>query len=85
MSITPHLVRAPKVTEADLQSVLIGTRELTRLRGARAARRPRGPARAALGPSPAPTPAPPVAPPRRRSALPPRDALAARAAAGARR
>ena len=31
MSITPHLVRAPKVTAADLQSVLIGTRELTRM------------------------------------------------------
>ncbi len=31
MSITPHLVRAPKVTTADLQSVLIGTRELTRM------------------------------------------------------
>jgi general secretion pathway protein D len=34
MSITPHLVRAPKVTAQDLQSVYIGTRELTRL-GAR--------------------------------------------------
>jgi general secretion pathway protein D len=34
MSITPHLVRAPKVTAEDLQSVYIGTRELTRL-GAR--------------------------------------------------
>jgi general secretion pathway protein D len=33
MSITPHLVRAPKVTAADLQSVLIGTRELTRMGG----------------------------------------------------
>ena len=31
LSITPHLVRAPKVTAADLQSVLIGTRELTRM------------------------------------------------------
>ena len=31
MSITPHLVRAPKITAADLQSVLIGTRELTRM------------------------------------------------------
>ena len=35
MSITPHLVRAPKVTAADLQPILIGTRELTRLGTAR--------------------------------------------------
>jgi general secretion pathway protein D len=35
ISITPHLVRAPKITAADLQPVLIGTRELTRLGTAR--------------------------------------------------
>jgi general secretion pathway protein D len=31
MSITPHLLRGPKVTAADLQSLYIGTRELTRM------------------------------------------------------
>ncbi|HUG53605.1 MAG TPA: cohesin domain-containing protein [Vicinamibacteria bacterium] len=35
MSITPHLVRGPKVTAADLESVLIGTRERTRMGTAR--------------------------------------------------
>jgi len=64
MSITPHLVRAPKVTEADLQSVLIGTRELTRLNaGARPQLGvPEDQLAPPLGASPAPTPAPPVAP-----------------------
>jgi len=35
MSLTPHLVRAPKVTASDLQSVYIGTRELTRMNPSR--------------------------------------------------
>ena len=35
ISITPHLVRAPKVTEEDLTSLNIGTRELVRVPGAR--------------------------------------------------
>jgi general secretion pathway protein D len=35
MSITPHLVRGPKVTAADLETVLIGTRERTALGTAR--------------------------------------------------
>jgi general secretion pathway protein D len=35
ISITPHLVRAPKVTEADLSSLNVGTRELVRVPGAR--------------------------------------------------
>jgi general secretion pathway protein D len=61
MSITPHLVRAPKVTASDLQAVLIGTRELTRM----------GAARPSLGvpedqvappASPAPAPAPSTVP-----------------------
>jgi general secretion pathway protein D len=62
MSITPHLVRAPKVTEADLQSVLIGTRELTRL-GA-GARPQLGLPEDQLAPpvGATPTPAPPAAP-----------------------
>ena len=64
MSITPHLVRAPKVTEADLQSVLIGTRELTRLNaGARPQLGlPEDQLAPPVGASPSPTPAPPVAP-----------------------
>jgi len=65
MSITPHLVRAPKVTEADLQSVLIGTRELTRM-GAGARPQlgvPEDQLAPPLGPSPAAPPAP-VATPR---------------------
>ena len=67
MSITPHLVRAPKVTEADLQSVLIGTRELTRL-GAGARPQlglPEDQLAPPLGasPTPAPTPAPVATPP----------------------
>ena len=35
ISITPHLVRAPKVTEEDLTSLHVGTRELVRVPGAR--------------------------------------------------
>jgi general secretion pathway protein D len=35
ISITPHLVRAPKVTEEDLTSLNVGTRELVRVPGAR--------------------------------------------------
>src|SRR6185369_7448545 len=67
MSITPHLVRAPKVTEADLQSVLIGTRELTRLNAG--ARPQLGVPEDQLAPpvgataTPSPTPAPVVTPP----------------------
>jgi general secretion pathway protein D len=35
MSLTPHLVRAPKVTAADMQPVYIGTRELTKMNPSR--------------------------------------------------
>jgi general secretion pathway protein D len=35
ISITPHLVRAPKIVEADLQPMLIGTQDLVRVEGAR--------------------------------------------------
>jgi general secretion pathway protein D len=60
MSITPHLVRGPKVTEADLRSVLIGTRELTRMGGG--ARPMLGVPEDQLAPPvlPSPTPAPPA-------------------------
>ena len=35
ISITPHLVRAPKIIEDDLASLNVGTRELVRVQGAR--------------------------------------------------
>ena len=79
MSITPHLVRAPKVTEADLQSVLIGTRELTRM-GAGARPQlgvpedqlapPVGVTPSPVAPA-APTPAPPLGGPAPGSLSPP--------------
>jgi len=69
ISITPHLVRAPKITAADLQPVLIGTRELTRLGTARPQfglpedqLAPPVGALPAPAASPTPTPAPPGAP-----------------------
>ena len=33
ISITPHLVRAPKVTEEDLAALVVGTEEIPRLKG----------------------------------------------------
>jgi general secretion pathway protein D len=35
ISITPHLVRAPKITEEDLTSLAVGTREMVKVPGAR--------------------------------------------------
>jgi general secretion pathway protein D len=35
ISITPHLVRAPKITQEDIASLNVGTRELVRVQGAR--------------------------------------------------
>ncbi len=35
ISLTPHLVRAPRVTEADLQALYIGTKEVTKVPSAR--------------------------------------------------
>jgi general secretion pathway protein D len=60
ISITPHLVRAPKVTEADLASLNIGTRELVRVRGARP---PLFGPEETPSPAPGETPAPGVSPP----------------------
>ena len=54
ISITPHLVRAPKVTEEDLAALNIGTRELVRVQGARPP---------LFGPEETPSPAPGVSPP----------------------
>jgi len=35
ISITPHILRAPKITEDDLKPLLVGTHDLTRIPGAR--------------------------------------------------
>jgi len=60
ISITPHLVRAPKVTEQDLASLNIGTRELVKVTGARP---PLFGPEETPSPAPGETPAPGVAPP----------------------
>jgi general secretion pathway protein D len=57
ISITPHLVRAPKVTEEDLTSLHVGTRELVRVPGARP------PLFGEEEPAPEPSPAPGASPP----------------------
>jgi general secretion pathway protein D len=56
ISITPHLVRGPKLTEADLSSLSVGTEEVVRVRSARPSLFGE-PEEAA--PSPAPSPSPP--------------------------
>jgi general secretion pathway protein D len=60
ISITPHLVRAPKLTEDDLTSLNVGTRELVRVRGARP---PLFGPEETPSPAPGESPAPGVAPP----------------------
>ena len=60
ISITPHLVRAPKVTEEDLASLNIGTRELVRVQGARP---PLFGTEETHSPAPGEAPAPGVSPP----------------------
>jgi general secretion pathway protein D len=55
VSITPHLVRAPKIVEEDLRPVLIGTQDLVRVEGAR-------PPLFGEPEAPAPSPAPPLGP-----------------------
>lgn len=82
MSITPHLVRAPKVTAADLQAVLIGTRELTHMgMGRTALGVPEDQVAPPVGTAPAPSPSlgapapgsltPPVPPPGAPPVIPP--------------
>jgi general secretion pathway protein D len=71
MSITPRIVRAPKVTEEDLVALSVGTQEVPRVQGARPplfgepeAETPAPPTGGAAGPAPATKPAPaPAAPP----------------------
>jgi general secretion pathway protein D len=54
ISLTPHLVRAPKLTEEDLRSVLVGTQELVKVPNAHPP---------LFGPEePSPQPPPPLAP-----------------------
>jgi general secretion pathway protein D len=70
ISITPHLVRGPKLTEEDLQALLIGTKELVRVPSARP------PLFGEPEPSPSPSPqaspaAPAPAPPTTEPAAPP--------------
>jgi general secretion pathway protein D len=60
ISITPHLVRAPKVTAEDLASLNIGTRELVRVHGARP---PLFGEEEKPSPAPGESPAPGVSPP----------------------
>jgi general secretion pathway protein D len=66
ISLTPHLVRAPKLTESDLTALLIGTKDYTRVRSARpslfadepAAEETPAAAAVPAAPAPAPSPAP---------------------------
>jgi general secretion pathway protein D len=53
ISITPHLVRAPKITPQDIASLNVGTRELVRVQGARPP---------LFGPEEKPSPAPTESP-----------------------
>src|SRR5439155_7803352 len=63
LSITPHLVRAPKITARDLEATLIGTRELVRVNSAIPALGvPEDQVAPAVGQSPAPGPSPTPAP-----------------------
>lgn len=60
ISITPHLVRAPKLTEGDLIPLNVGTRELVKVQGARP---PLFGPEETPSPAPGESPAPGVAPP----------------------
>ena len=62
ISITPRIVRAPKLTEADLAALRVGTQEVPRVEGARPG---------LFGPEPEPVPVVPAPPP---SSFPPAEA-----------
>ena len=64
-SITPHLVRAPKIGEEDLRSVFIGTQEILRVPGGV------DPLFGAPEPVPSPSPASPAPPPGPTTGRPP--------------
>ncbi len=61
ISLTPHIVRAPKLTEADLAALGVGTEEIPRVAGARPS---------LFGPEPPPSPKPTPAPPAPPTSLP---------------
>jgi general secretion pathway protein D len=61
ISITPHLVRAPKITQEDIASLNVGTRELVRVQGARPPLF--GEPEETPSPAPGESPAPAVPPP----------------------
>ncbi|HEY3120046.1 MAG TPA: FecR domain-containing protein, partial [Vicinamibacteria bacterium] len=71
ISLTPHLVRAPRVRDEDLASLFVGMRDLVKVPGARpplfgppeAAPSPAGPAGTTVAPLPSPTPEPTPIPP----------------------
>jgi general secretion pathway protein D len=71
ISLTPHLVRAPRVRDEDLASLFVGMRDLVKVPGARpplfgppeAAPSPAGPAATTVAPLPAPTAEPTPIPP----------------------
>jgi general secretion pathway protein D len=65
ISITPHLLRAPKLTEEDLKSLYIGSEEIVRVPSARPPLfgLPEPEPEAAATPAPAPTPFPPATAP----------------------
>ena len=81
ISITPRIVRAPKVTESDLVALRVGTQEVPRVEGARPGLFGTEPEAPAGGTSPGARPAPaPVAPP---PAAPPSPAVPAEPPPGA--
>ncbi|HET7294962.1 MAG TPA: cohesin domain-containing protein [Vicinamibacteria bacterium] len=65
ISLTPHLLRAPRVSEADLQALYIGTKEITRVPSVRPSLFGEGETPAEPEPSsqPQPSPAPESSPP----------------------
>ena len=69
ISLTPHIVRGPKLTETDMIPLGVGTQEVPRVEGARPSLF--GPEPPPPSPKPAATPAPPAAPGAAPSAAPP--------------
>jgi general secretion pathway protein D len=71
ISITPHLVRAPRLRDEDLATLFVGVRDLVKVPGARPplfgapepAPSPAGPAGTTVAPLPSPTPEPTPIPP----------------------
>lgn len=86
ISITPHLLRGPKLVEEDLQALLVGTKEVVRVPGIRPSLFGEPEAEPSpQGPAPTPAPLPTTAPPPQASepVLDPEDAEEAGLAAPA--